>query len=247
EQDLKGKVKAAMVYPCVLGVLACAVLIFLMTFFIPKFSGIFAEFGSKLPWLTQVIVAISGWLMHYGVFLGVAVAAGIFMLRRAAASESGQRVIERIVLGVPLLGKVAARFALVRFCRMLGTLVGAGVPLVASLRVAKEALGNRTLSDTIGQATEEVQRGVALSRSLASNSLLFPPSVIEMISVAEETGRLDKELVRISTAYESELDRNLRMLVSLAEPLLLMLMAGLIGTVVVGMLLPVFTLQDLIH
>ncbi|MFI5381799.1 MAG: type II secretion system F family protein [Tepidisphaerales bacterium] len=247
EQELKGKVKAAMVYPCVLGVLACAVLIFLMTFFIPKFSGIFAEFGSKLPWLTQVIVAISGWLMHYGVFLGAAVAGGIFMLRRAAATESGQRVIERMVLGVPLLGKVAARFALVRFCRMLGTLVGAGVPLVASLRVAKEALGNRTLADTIGQATDEVQRGVALSRSLSSNSLLFPPSVIEMISVAEETGRLDKELVRISSAYEGELDRNLRMLVSLAEPLLLMLMAGLIGTVVVGMLLPVFTLQDLIH
>lgn len=247
EQDLKGKVKAAMVYPCVLGLLACAVLIFLMTFFIPKFSTIFAQFGSKLPWLTQVIVAISGWLMHWGWLLGIVVATGLFMLRQAAASEAGQRVIERIVLRVPLLGKVAARFALVRFCRMLGTLVGAGVPLVASLRVAKEALGNRTLADTIGHATEEVQRGVALSRSLSTNAILFPPSVIEMIAVAEETGRLDKELVRISIAYESELDRNLRMLVSLAEPLLLMVMASLIGTVVVGMLLPVLTLQDLVR
>jgi type II secretory pathway component PulF len=129
---------------------------------------------------------------------------------------------------------------------MLGTLVGAGVPLVASLRVAREALGNQTLADTVTHAIEEVQRGSPLSRSLAGNTLLFPASVIEMISVAEETGRLDKELLRLSTSYEAELDRNLRMLVALAEPALLMIMAGLIGTVVVGMLLPVFTLQDLI-
>jgi type II secretory pathway component PulF len=134
----------------------------------------------------------------------------------------------------------------VRFTRMLGTLVGAGVPLVASLRVAKEAIGNQTLSDTVGHAIEEVQRGAPLSRSLAVNPILFPAAVIEMVSVAEETGRLDKELVRMSISYEGELDRRLRMVVSLAEPLLLMVMAGMIGTVVVAMLLPVFTLQDII-
>jgi type IV pilus assembly protein PilC len=247
EQELKGKVKAAMVYPCVLGTLACAVLVFLLTFFIPRFSSIFQDFGGKLPWLTQVIVGASHWIKSYGVFIGTAIVFLIIALKRAAANESGQRVIEQAVLKAPLLGKVASRFALVRFCRMLGTLVGAGVPLVASLRVAKEALGNRTLADAISHAIEEVQRGTALSRSLANTPLLFPASVVEMISVAEETGRLDKELVRISIAYESELDRNLRMLVALAEPALLFIMASLIGTVVVGMLLPIFTLQDLIH
>lgn len=246
EQELKGKVKAAMVYPCVLGVLACAVLTFLLTFFIPRFSGIFEEFGSKLPWLTRVIIGSSGWLMRYGIVLAVLVAIAIASIRRAATTDSGRRFIERIVLRIPLAGTVAARFALVRFCRMLGTLIGAGVPLIASLRVAKEALGNQTLADTVAHATEEVQRGSPLSQSLACNSLLFPASVIEMIAVAEETGRLDKELVRLSVAYEADLDRNLRMLVALAEPALLMIMAGLIGTVVVGMLLPVFTLQDLI-
>jgi type IV pilus assembly protein PilC len=140
---------------------------------------------------------------------------------------------------------VLARMALVRFCRMLGTLIGAGVPLVASLRVAREALGNQTLADAVSKSIEEVQRGEALSKSLQGNPQLFPPSVIEMVAVAEETGRLDKELVRLSVAYELELERRLRMLVSLAEPLLLVMMAGLIGTVVVGMLLPVFMLQDL--
>jgi type II secretory pathway component PulF len=227
-------------------VLAVAVLIFLLTFFIPRFSTLFAQFGGNLPVLTQVIVGASHWLTQYGLYIAVvAVIIGVFV-RRSLTSESGKRFIERATLRTPIVGKLGARFALVRFARMLGTLVGAGVPLIASLRVAKEAIGNQTLSDSIAHAIEEVQRGTALSKSLASDALLFPPSVIEMIAVAEETGRLDKELMRMSLAYEGELDRGLRMLVALAEPLLLFVMAGLIGTVVVGMLLPVFNLQDLI-
>jgi len=129
---------------------------------------------------------------------------------------------------------------------MLGTLVGAGVPLVASLRVAREAIGNQTLADTVGHAIDEVQRGAPLSRSLSEGNKLFPPSVVEMVAVAEETGRLDKELVRLSGAYEADLDRQLRMLVALAEPAMLFVMAAVIGTVVVGMLLPLFNLQDMI-
>ncbi len=236
-----------MVYPAVLAVLACAVLVFLLTFFIPKFSGIFAEFGGKLPWLTQVIVAVSTVVMKYGPFLAVALVIIAVGAKRAMTSEAGKRFFERLFLRIPAVGVVSARFALVRFCRMLGTLIGAGVPLINALKVAKEALGNQTLADTVANAIDEVQRGSALSRSLSVSPLLFPPSVVEMVAVAEETGRLDKELIRLSGAYEGELDRRLRMLVALAEPVLLFIMAGLIGTVVVGMLLPVFTLQDLVH
>jgi type II secretory pathway component PulF len=170
----------------------------------------------------------------------------VVLLRRAVKTESGRRAFERAVLGVPVLGRVVAHFALVRFTRMLGTLLGAGVPLVSSLRTAKEAIGNQTLADTVAHAIDEVQRGAPLSRSLATGGKLFPPSVIEMVAVAEETGRLDKELVRLSAAYEADLDRQLRMLVALAEPALLFMMAAVIGTVVVGMLLPIFNMQDLI-
>ncbi|HEX2971946.1 MAG TPA: type II secretion system F family protein [Tepidisphaeraceae bacterium] len=246
EQDLKGKVKAAMVYPAVLAVFACVVVVVLLTFFIPRFSGIFAEFGSKLPWLTRAVVGASEALMNYGLFIAIALAAIIIALKRAIATEAGRRVIEQATLKIPGVGQVIARFALVRFCRMLGTLVGAGVPLISSLRVAKEALGNQTLADAVSFAIEEVQRGASLARSLASCPQLFPPSVVEMVTVAEETGRLDKELVRLSLAFEGDMDRQLRMLVALAEPMLLFLMAGIIGTVVVGMLLPVFSLQDLV-
>jgi general secretion pathway protein F len=246
EQDLKGKVKAAMVYPCVLAVLAVGVVTFLLTYFIPEFSGIFAQFHGQLPLLTRGIVAISHWMQHYILFIGAGVFMAVVAGRRAATSEAGRRLIERAILATPLLGTVIARFALVRFCRMLGTLAGAGVPLVNSLKVAKEAIGNQTLADTVAKAIEEVRRGIPLSRSLAGNPQLFPASVIEMIAIAEETGRLDKELVRLSVTYEADLDRSLRTLVSLAEPLMLFVMAGLIGTIVVGMLLPVFTMQDFI-
>jgi type II secretory pathway component PulF len=142
---------------------------------------------------------------------------------------------------------VLARFALVRFCRMLGTLVGAGVPLVAALRTAKESLGNQTLADAVSHAIEQVQRGTPLSRSLGATPVLFSASVVEMIAIAEETGRLDKELLRLSQSNEEELDRNLRMLVSLAEPAMLFLTAVVIGVVVVGMLLPILTLQDAVQ
>ena len=246
ETDLRGKVKAALLYPVVLAGLTVVVLIFLLTYFIPKFSRIFEEFGSNLPALTRAVIFASDVVKNYGIFLAIGAIVGVVAVRRAVDSESGKRAFERAVLGVPVLGNVIAHFALVRFTRMLGTLLGAGVPLVASLKVAKEAIGNQTLADTVSHAIEEVQRGTAMSKALATGGRLFPPSVIEMVAVAEETGRLDKELVRLSGAYEADLERQLRMLVALAEPALLFMMAAVIGTVVVGMLLPVFNLQDLI-
>src|SRR5205807_403568 len=147
-------------------------------------------------------------------------------------TQAGRRQVEVTVLATPLLGTVVAHFALVRFTRMLGTLVGAGVPLIASLRVAREAIGNQTLADTVGHAIEQVQRGSSLSKSLADSPSLFPPSVVEMVAVAEETGRLDKELIRMASTYEADLDRQLRMLVAIAEPMMLFIMAGVIGTIV---------------
>ena len=248
EADLKGKVKAAMIYPILLGCLAVLVVFFLMYFFIPRFSLIFQQFGGQLPALTQAIIFASNTInSRYGLLvLGGAVAIGI-AIKRAMATAQGRRQVEVALLSAPVLGEVLAHFALVRFARMLGTLVGAGVPLVAALRVAREALGNQTLQDTVASSIEQVQQGTALSKSLEGNVKLFPPSVVEMIAVAEETGRLDKELVRLAAAYELDLDRQLRMLVSILEPLMLFLMAGIIGTIVVGMLLPVFNLQELIH
>jgi type II secretory pathway component PulF len=247
DQELKGRVKAALIYPCVLAFIASGVLIFLMTFFIPRFSKIFAEFGGALPIMTRVVVAASQWATRYALGFVVVLVILVLLTRRALASEAGRRAAEWLMFKTPGLGGVVAMFAVVRFCRMLGTLLGSGVPLVAALRVAREAIGHQTLQDAVGKAIEEVQRGASLSRSLAACPQLFTASISEMVAVAEESGRLDKELVRLAAAYEVLLDRRLRMLVSLVEPALLFIMAAIVGTIVVSMLLPVFTLQELIH
>lgn len=247
ERDLKGTVTAALVYPLVLLVLAGGVLAFLLSFFIPRFATIFGEFGESLPALTRGIVAASELATRHGLLvLGGLVLAAVF-LQRALAEPGSRRALERGLLRLPALGTVVARFALVRFCRLLGTLLASGVGLIAALRAAQQAIGNQTLGDAVDRAIEEVRRGAPLARSLAREPRLFPPSVIEMIAVAEDSGRLAEELQRLAGAHERELERRLRMLVALVEPALLFVMAALIGTVVIGMLLPVFTLQDLIR
>lgn len=247
EQDLKEKVTSAMLYPVILSVLATGILVFLLAYFIPRFSLMFEEFGGSLPGLTRGIVAASRMVVDYWFVLMLGVALAIFGIQRTTSSEEGRRVLQRTLLRTPLIGRAVARFALVRFCRMLGTLVGAGVPLVSALRVAKEAIGNQVLADTVDSAIDDVQRGTGLARSLEGCRELFPASVIEMVSVAEETGRLDKELIRLAGAYEQELDRYLKMLVAMAEPALLFIMAAVVGTIVIGMILPIFDMQELIR
>jgi len=247
ERDLKSKVVAALVYPAVLAVLATGVLIFLLTYFIPRFSGIFEEFGAALPAITLAVIAASHAVTRYGPVVLVLAVIFFALGRRLLNSEAGRRIFERELLRLPAVGNVLARFAFVRFARMLGTLMGADVPLVTALKVARQAVGNQTLADAVGESIEQVQRGEPLAGSLGANVRLFPASATEMIAVAEESGRLDKELVRLAAVYEADLDRQLRMLVTLAEPVLLFVMAGIVGTVVIGMLLPVFTLQDFIR
>ena len=133
-----------------------------------------------------------------------------------------------------------------RFCRMLGTLLGAGVPLVQGLNVARKSIGNQILVDAVSTSIERVQEGGRLGQSLADCRGLFPGSVLEMVSVAEESGRLDAELVRIAGVTEGDLDRQLKTAVAFAEPLMLFVVAGFIGTIFIGMLLPIFTLQQYI-
>jgi len=247
EADLKSRVRAALTYPIILAVLATGILIFLLTFFIPRFSQMFSEFGGSLPMLTKYIVAISKLLVNYWLVFILGIILIVFAIQRMLSSEEGRRAMATFVLRLPLFGTGMARFALVRFCRMLGTLVGAGVPLISSLRVAKEAIGNQVLADTVTSAIESVQKGHPLARSLENCRVLFPAAVIEMISVAEESGRMDQELTRLATTYDQELDRHLKMIVTLIEPALLFIMAVVVGTVVIGMLLPIFNLQELIR
>jgi type II secretory pathway component PulF len=246
EKDLKAKVLTAMLYPCILLVLALGVLILLLTFFIPKFQNIFNNLHSSLPLITQIIIGASHIVRSYGLFVAAGLIAIGFLVRTWFTSEKGKRVWEGLVLKSPLVGPLIAQFAMARFCRMLGTLIGAGVPLVHGLNVSRRSIGNQILVDAVGQSIERVQQGGRLGQSLADCKQLFTGSTLEMISVAEESGKLDAELVRIAATTENDLDRNLKTAVAFAEPLLLFLIAAFIGTIFIGMLLPVLSMSQYI-
>ena len=246
DKELRGKVISAMIYPAVLMFLAIAVLIFLMVFFIPRFKTLFEGFDAALPMLTQVIVATSEFSQRYGIFIIIAMAFLVYLARTWVTSERGRRIYERWLLTAPVIGPLSSQFAMARFSRMLGTLIHAGVPLVSGLNVAQRSIGNQILTDAIEDSVERVKKGESLARSLGNCSLLFSGATVEMISVAEESSRLDKELIRLAEVTEKELDQQLKTAVALMEPLMLFFIAAFIGTIFVGMVIPIFTIQDYI-
>ena len=246
EKDLRSKVVTAMIYPCILFCLALVVLTVLLIFFIPKFQRVFVSLHGSLPLITQFIIGASHLVRSYGLFVAAGLAAVGFFVRTWFASEKGKRIWESLVLKSPLVGPLIAQFAMARFCRMLGTLLGAGVPLVHGLNVSRRSIGNQILVDAVGQSIERVEQGGRLGQSLADCKALFSSSTLEMISVAEESGKLDSELVRIATVTEGDLDRNLKTAVAFAEPLMLFLIAAFIGTIFIGMLLPVLSMSEYI-
>ncbi|MGH8024908.1 MAG: type II secretion system F family protein [Limisphaerales bacterium] len=247
QKELKAKVLTAMIYPCILFCVASVILTALLVFFVPKLQQVFKTLHGTLPLLTQIIIGASHELRSYGLFIVLGLATIAIAASTWLRSEKGKRSWEGLILRVPLVGPLLAQFAMARFCRMLGTLLGAGVPLVQSLNVARRSIGNQILVDAVGQSIERVQQGGRLGQSLADCKTLFPGSVMEMISVAEESGRLDAELVRISTVTEGDLDRNLKTAVSFAEPMLLFFIAVFIGLIFIGMLLPVLSMSQYVH
>jgi type II secretory pathway component PulF len=246
EKELRSKVMTAMLYPCILLVLALGVLVFLLTFFIPRFQLVFAGFGASLPLPTQIVIGVSHVVRSYGLVVLVGLVVIALLLRNWFTSEQGKRTWEGLILRAPIIGPLVGQFAMARFCRMLGTLLNAGVPLVQALNVARKSIGNQILVDAVAQSIERVQQGGQLGQSLAECKGLFPSSVLEMVSVAEESGKLDQELIRIANVTEGDLDRQLRTAVAFAEPMMLFFIAAFIGTIFISMVLPIFTLQDYI-
>lgn len=244
EKELRSKVTTALTYPTILLVLALSVLIFLLVFFIPRFQLVFQGFNAELPLLTQMIVGTSKLIRSYGLFLAAGLVVAFFSIRNWLKTPKGRRAWEGGILRLPAIGPLVAQFAMTRFCRMLGTLLGAGVPLINALNVARRSIGNQILVDAVSDSIDRVKEGKPLGTSLAQNRALFPGAIVEMISVAEESGKLDQELLRISAVTESDLDRQLKTVVALAEPLMLFLIAAFIGTIFIGMVIPIFSLQD---
>jgi general secretion pathway protein F/type IV pilus assembly protein PilC len=240
QQELKGRVVGAMAYPIFLLVAGIGVVSAMLIWFVPKFAPVFERMAERdeLPWATTTLMALSEYAGSYGL-VTLLVAVGLFwLLKQRLSTEEGLRRWHSIALKTPALGPVFRALAVARFCRILGTLLKNGVPILQSLRIAKDATGNRVLTDAIGAAADSVSAGKSLASPLAA-SQQFPPEVIEMISVGEEANNLEHVLISIADTMERRTHRLLDLAVRLLEPLMLIVMAALILFVVVGLLLPV--------
>jgi general secretion pathway protein F len=241
QEDLKSKVTGALAYPVFLAAVGFIVLNVLVIFFVPRFEPIFKklEEQGELPGLTMAIVGVSHVLQRQGVWLLGLAAAAFYGYRRWAATPAGRRVTDRLRLRLPGAGPIFRNLALSRFCRILGTMLHNGIPILQALRVAKDSTGNRVLAEAIDKSAENIKGGDSLAEPLAA-SHHFPRDIVEMIAVGEESNNLEKVLLDISTGLEKRTSRQLDLFVRLLEPVMLLVMAAITLLVVAGLLLPVF-------
>jgi general secretion pathway protein F/type IV pilus assembly protein PilC len=240
QEDLKGRTVSALAYPIFLFSVGTVVLSALLVFFVPKFDMLFERLRKtgQMPYATEMLLAFSNLLQSYGWILLLAVFAGFVALRVRLQSDSGKEMADRAKLKIPVLGSILMNLAVARFCRVLGTLLGNGVPILKSLEISGTAAGNRLLRDSVTNATENIKSGESLASPLRSSGY-FPPSVVEMISVGEESNTLDQVLPDIADSLEKTTFRRLDLFVRLLEPLMLLVMAVLVLGVVLALLVPV--------
>ena len=241
EQDeLKGKTIGALIYPMVLATAGTLIVGILLIFFVPKFGEMFdiMRAKGKLPILTDWLLNFSGFLRQYGIILLFVLVGLYFVVRIQLRSEKGRKFADLMMLKIPLFGNVIRSLAVSRFCRVLGTLMHNGVPILRALDISSDATGNRVLATSISQATENITAGESLSVPLEKSGH-FPKNVTEMISVAEESNTLDTVLVNIAENMEKQTTRRLELMVKLIEPLLLMIMAGVVLVIVIALLMPI--------
>lgn len=245
-ESIKKKVKGALTYP--LAVIAVAVLVtaIIMIFVMPQFEALFSSFGSDLPQFTQIIVAISRvvqdwWWAMLGGFI-----AFIFVMRESLRRSRKLQVIkDRLLLKIPVIGMILHKAALARFSRTLGTMFTAGVPIVEALESVSGATGNVVYSDAVLRMREDVATGQSLQLSMRQQSL-FPHLVIQMVAIGEESGALDTMLGKVADFYEEEVDNAVANMSALMEPLIMVVIGGLVGSLVVGMYLPIFQLGKIV-
>jgi general secretion pathway protein F/type IV pilus assembly protein PilC len=240
QEDLKGRTISALAYPIFLFGVGTIVITILLVFFVPKFDTMFDRLRSKgqMPWVTDALLAFSRMLQSYGWILIVLAVIAFFVFRAKLASEAGREWGDRIKLKIPVLGGILMNLAVARFCRVLGTLLANGVPILKSLDISRSATGNRLLSNSIADAAENIRSGDSLASPLRSSGH-FPLTVVEMISVAEESNSLDRVLPEIADSLEKRTFRRLDLFVRLLEPVMLLVMAMLVMLVVLALLVPV--------
>lgn len=246
DHDIKGKVKGAMIYPGVITTITFGAFFFLMTVIVPKLQGIFDEFGSKLPIHTRVMLTISNTLRSYSWVLILLLIGLVFVLRRVVKTPTGQKRFHALLLKLPVFGQILLKVSVARFARTFSSLIAAGVPVLDSLKVTSQAMGNVIIRQGIEQTITQVREGEPISNSLEQAGI-FPPIVPRMIAVGEETGKVDVVLAKIADFYEKEVDRVVANLTAIIEPLLIIVLGGLVGIIISSVFGPISNLSNVVQ
>ena len=242
-QKVKNKVKSAMIYPVIVLSLAMIIMIFLFVFIVPKFESIFHDMlGDKpLPALTQSVIRISGFMQHHWLILLGAIVALVAGYKVVARTSTGRMVIDRVALRVPLFGDLTRKSSISRFARTLGTLVSSGVPILQALNITRETAGNTLIADAISRVHDSVKEGESIVQPLDASGA-FPPMVISMVDVGEETGQLPEMLLKIAEVYDDEVDNSVAGLTSMLEPIMIVMLAIIVGTIVIALFMPLISI-----
>ncbi|MBN1855000.1 MAG: type II secretion system F family protein [Pirellulales bacterium] len=244
QDELRSRVIGALAYPMFLAVVGTVIVNVLVIFFVPKFETLFSrlEERGELHWITKWLIGLSHMMQTYGLIIVAGIILLGFFLRSRLATDEGRMLLDRWRLMVPQASTIYLNLAVARFCRVLGTLLSGGVPIVRSLEISADATGNRILAGAVRDAAENISAGESLAAPLAANGH-FPKNVTEMIAVAEESNTLDTVLKHIADSLERETWRRLDLFVRLLEPLMLLILAGVVLIVVIALLLPVLKMS----
>jgi len=238
---LKGQVKTALIYPVSVLAVAAIVVFIILWKVIPTFASLFAALGAQLPFPTRMVIKASNFVASYIIFIVAGFVALGFFLQRYYATYRGRRVIDGIVLKLPVLGDIMRKIAVARFCRTLATLTSSGVPILDGLEITARTAGNAIIEDAIMGVRKSVEAGRTIAEPLAETKV-FPSMVVQMISVGEQTGALDAMLTKIAEFYEDEVDNAVEGLMKLMEPIMIAILGTVIGTIIVAMYMPMFDL-----
>ncbi|HZF01902.1 MAG TPA: type II secretion system F family protein [Methylomirabilota bacterium] len=241
-QKIKGKVKAALFYPVAVMIVAVGILILLMVFVVPKFRDVFSGQGMKLPWFTEFVFQVSNIIKNNILYTmgGVAVAVIIFLII-INKTKTGRYVWDKVKLKMPPVGSVISKVSISRFCRTLGTLVSSGVPILQALTIVRETAGNVIIANAVTKVHESVKEGETITAPLESSGV-FPPMVVSMVDVGEQTGALPEMLLRIADNYDEEVDNAVSAMTSLLEPIMIVFLALIVGSIVIAMFLPLIAM-----
>jgi type IV pilus assembly protein PilC len=238
---LKSQVKGAMIYPVAVIAIAGIVVAVILWKVIPTFAAMFEGLGAQLPLPTRIVISMSNWFVRLLPFLVLIFVGGGFLMRRYYATYGGRRTIDRIVLKLPILGIIMQKIAVARFCRTLATLISSGVPILDGLEITARTAGNAIVEDAIMSVRKAVESGMTLAQPLKESGV-FPPMVVQMIGVGEQTGALDAMLSKIADFYEDEVDQAVANLLTLLEPVMIVFLGVTVGGIVISMYLPLFDL-----